>query len=65
MSLNSVDALLIYKRACSYASLSKNEDALKELTIAIEFNEIIKDIARVDKNFAALVDNPDFIKLVS
>ena len=57
------DALLRYNRAC-YASLAgRREEALESLRRALELDPDMIEMARADRDFASLEDDPEFLRL--
>ena len=55
---------LYYNRACCYAILGREDEAIKDLKRALSINfDIIEWIVK-DKDFKNLYDNEEFIKLI-
>ncbi len=54
----------LYQRACAYAEMGLEQDALKDLARAIEQSESLRKHAYLDESFASLKELPDFIELV-
>lgn len=54
----------LYQRACAYAEMGLETDALKDLTTAIEKSESLRKQAYFDESLASLHDHPEFIELV-
>jgi uncharacterized Ntn-hydrolase superfamily protein len=57
------DALLLYNRAC-YASLAgRRDEALDALRRAVELDASTLEMARADRDFAPVADDPEFLRL--
>lgn len=54
----------LYQRACAYAEMGLETDALKDLTTAIGRSESLRKLAYLDESFASLHDHPEFMELV-
>lgn len=54
----------LYQRACAYAEMGLEIDALKDLTDAIGQSESLRKLAYLDESFASLHDHPEFMELV-
>lgn len=54
----------LYQRACAYAEMGLEHDALKDLARAIEQSESLRKHAYHDESFASLREQNEFIELV-
>lgn len=54
----------LYQRACAYAEMGLETDALKDLSEAIEESDSLRESAYHDESFISLHQHPEFIELV-
>src|SRR5574341_1379133 len=64
LELNSKDDVAYYNLGCAYSRLKQKEESVKNLRKAIELDPMNKELAKTEKDFDNIRNDPEFKKLV-